>query len=306
MSTATIAPRITILTATYNRAHTLQALAESLSAQSYRDFEWIVVDDGSTDDSARVLAGIAARGALPLRIITTPNGGKHRALNRGIPEARGEWTYIVDSDDRLPAEALRRIAELADEARGAERLCGIMGLKAEFDGTIVGGLLPENTGPVDTASLTFVWDVRGDKAEVFLTEVLKRYPFPEFEGERFITECVVWFRMAKDGYRFLLTNEVLYLCEYRDDGLSAKSLELRKRNPRGTLLFYSEELALDYPARKLLREAANLVRFAIHTRRLGATFGALPARGRRLALAALPLGAIAWVRDALLPSGKPR
>lgn len=275
----------------------LGALASSLELQSYRNFEWLVVDDGSDDDTAAVLAGIATGGWLSMKVITTANGGKHRALNRGIPEARGEWTFIVDSDDRLPPDALLTIAELAAGTADDENLCGIMGLKGNFSGTVVGGILPETLGPVDAASLTYLYGVRDDKAEVYRTDVLKRYPFPEFMGEKFLTECVVWYRMARDGYRLKLANELLYLCEYREDGLSARSLELRMRNPQGTLLFYSEELLLKFAAWRLVREAANLVRFALHARRFGITFRELPRRSRMLAITGFPLGLAAAVRD---------
>lgn len=293
------APLITVLTPTYNRSHTLPRLAESLRAQGYADYEWLVVDDGSTDDTEACLEGLAREGSLPLRVIRMENGGKHRAVNRAVPEVRGAWTFIVDSDDILPEGALARIARLAGECEGDGALCGIMGLKGDFEGHVVGGLLPEGTGPIDTASLTFTWKIRGDKAEVFRTEVLARYPFPEIEGEKFITECSAWYRMARDGLRFRLSNELLYLCEYRDDGLSARSLELRIRNPEGTLLFYSEELNLEFPWWKLLREAANLVRFSVHAGRLHQTISGLSPRGRFLAVVSMPLGLLAAARDAV-------
>lgn len=300
MQVKATSPRISILTATYNRAKTLARLAESLEAQAFHDFEWLVVDDGSIDDTEAVLEGFAASGRLPLRVMRIENGGKHRALNRGMPELRGEWTFIVDSDDILPPDALAKISCLADASRGEENLCGIMGLKGDLSGAIIGGLLPEGLGPVDSASLTFTWNIRGDKAEVYLTEALKRYPFPEFSGEKFINEGVVWNRMAKDGLRLHLSNDLLYLCEYQEDGLSARSLELRIQNPRGALLFYSEVLSLDFPGRKLIREAANLVRFALHAGTLPSVYRSLPPRGRRLVLIAFPLGTAAAVRDSFV------
>ncbi len=291
------APYITVLTPTYNRAETLPRLAASLEVQSFCDFEWLVVDDGSTDGTAQLLSSLCEASSFPVRTIRCENGGKHRALNRGIPEVRSSWIFIVDSDDLLPADSLEKLARLARQADGDPSAGGVMGLKQTLDGRLVGERLPLDSGPRDAATLTFVDRIRGDKAEAFKTDVLRRYPFPEFEGERFITECVVWFRIARDGWKLYLSNEILYSCEYRADGLSARSLDLRLRNPEGTLLFYIEELALPFPGRLLLREAANLVRFAIHFRKLRPTLAGLPARGRRLALLALPVGAVAALAD---------
>lgn len=310
-------PYITVLTPTFNRVQTLPRLVQSLRAQTFRDFEWLVVDDGSTDSTMEYLAGLGrglsrdlSRGisqgsgrdpgpGLPflMRVFSQPNGGKHRALNLGIPRAGGSWTFIVDSDDLLPPDSLEKLAHLARMADKDPSAGGIMGLKETLGGKIVGTLLPADSGPRDAATLTFADRIRGDKAEAFKTEILRNHPFPEFEGERFITECVVWFRIAREGWTLHLTNDVLYSCDYRDDGLSAQSLELRLKNPEGTLLFYAEELSLDFPGRLLFREAINLDRFAIHFRRLGPVLSELPPKGRLLAILALPAGCLAALVD---------
>jgi hypothetical protein len=156
---------------------------------------------------------------------------------------------------------------------------------------------------MDAADITFKAGIRGDKAELYRTKVLRSFPFPEFEGEKFITECVVWFRIARAGFKLFLVDEVIYLCEYQEDGLSARSLRLRVDNPRGTLLFYSEEIELDYPARALFREAVNFCRFALQApegaRGLLKSLRTLSARARRIALRALPIGFAAAILDRL-------
>lgn len=291
------APLLTILTPTYNRAYCLGALRASLAAQEFRDFEWLVVDDGSTDGTLELLASWAADGGLAPRTITGRNGGKHRALNRGVPEARGRWTFIVDSDDQLPPGALAAAAAAIPEAEADAAIGGIMGLRVRPDGSLIGERLPAGVRAMDAAALTFTAGLRGDKAELFKTEVLRAFPFPELEGEKFLTECVVWFRIARAGYKLLLLDEPIYVCDYREDGLSAKSLSLRLRNPKGTLLFYREELALGFPRRALFREAANYVRFAIHAGRFGEALRELEPRGRRLAILAAPLGLAAAILD---------
>lgn len=293
-------PYITVLTPTWNRLYTLPRLAASLREQSYRDFEWLVVDDGSTDGSAEYLEGQVPFIDFPLRILRTKNGGKHRALNRGIPEARGAWIFIVDSDDLLPPDALALLVSVAAVADADPRAGGIMGLKCILDGAIVGTKLPVDRSPRDTATLTFVDRIRGDKAEAYKAEILKRFPFPEFEGECFMAENVVWYRIARAGWMLHLTNAVLYLCEYRPDGLSARSFALRLHNPEGNLLYYREALELPFPGRLLAREAVNWLRFAIHAGQLARALGQMP-RGRGGMVAALlPVALAAALIDRII------
>lgn len=292
------APLFTVLTATYNRAATLPALKVSLDAQSFGDFEWLIVDDGSVDGTAALLDSWAGSTAYVMRALRTANGGKHRALNRGIPEARGRWIFIVDSDDWLPLDALAKIARMVPEADADPNIGGIMGLKFDSGGRLVGEEFPAALHRRDAATLTFVDGLRGDKAEVFKADVMRRFPFPEFPGEKFLTECVVWFRIAAAGFDLLILRENIYICEYREDGLSAKSLDLRLANPCGTLLFYAEELALPYPFAALYREAANYVRFSLLCgSRCWMKPPQLSSRARFLAMLAAPIGCLAACAD---------
>jgi len=164
-------PFITIITSTYNRAHTLPILKESILAQSFKDFEWIVVDDGSTDETPKLLEAWADDARLNLVTFRQENGGKHRALNKAIAAAHGIWSFIVDSDDRLPHNALEKIHHYAhyinDHINEKHKLAGLIGLKAHFDGRIVSKAFPQNLDYADALSLTYRFGIRGDKAEVF-------------------------------------------------------------------------------------------------------------------------------------------
>lgn len=298
----TAAPLFTVLTPAFNRAWTLPGLKDSLDRQEFRDFEWLVVDDGSADGTEALIGEWAGTSSYVMRLLSGPNGGKHRALNRGIPEARGRWIFIVDSDDRLPPDSLALIAALVPEADRDPSIGGIMGLRCDPEGTAIGEDFPPGLVRADAAALTFRDGLRGDKAEVFKADVLRRFPFPEFPGEKFITECVVWFRIAAAGYDLLILPAPIYICEYRSDGLSARSLALRIANPAGTQLFYREELALPYPLRSLFREAVNLVRFRVHgllAARSLPRFGRLPARALFLIVLASPVGMAAALADLL-------
>ncbi len=288
---------ITIFTPTYNRADKLPALAASLEAQNFHDYEWLVIDDGSTDGTVALLESWLAEGKLPLRFFTRSNGGKHRAINQALGVARGEYFFIVDSDDRLPLGALEKIAAIVPVANVDPKCCGIMGLKGGFDGSLLGGLLPEGLVSSDSLELTYAYHIRGDKAEVYKTEILRQFPFPEIGGERFITECVVWFRIARAGYTLRLTNDILYEAEYLPDGLSARSVELRIRNPRGTMLFYRELLEGDLPFFAGIREAANLVRFALLSGNWPMILAGLQFKTKMLVLTSFPIGWVVSLRD---------
>jgi glycosyltransferase involved in cell wall biosynthesis len=309
-------PRISVITPTFNRAHTLPALRASLVAQDFKDFEWIIVDDGSSDDTSVLLETWKREGGIGMVVITRENGGKHRALNGGINAASGEWIFIVDSDDKLPASSLRTLDSFAKEADANPHACGIMGLKTYSDGRVVGENLPVNVRYANALELTYRYGIRGDKAEAYKADVLKKFPFPEFEGECFLTEAVVWYRMARAGWTLLLCQEILYESTYHADGLSAQSLRIRIDNPKGTLLFYKEEIEGDLPLSGALREAANYVRFSLHARHGTDKTGSsemvircatdkitesepasLSPPAKRLIHVARPAGYLAWCRD---------
>lgn len=231
--------RITVFTPTYNCAYILEQLYRSLQKQTCRDFEWLIVDDGSADDTeALVRSWMEDSNAFPIRYFRQENGGKHRAINKGLELAEGALFFIVDSDDWLPPDSIRCALHWADSlpTDRIRQYCGICGLKAysmeEAVGTSFAGAWIDCTCLQRDAH-----GISGDKAEIFFTDVMRKYPFPEFEGENFITEAVVWDRMAADGYLLRFFNEVIYLCEYRDDGLSNQGMNIFFRNPNGYGLY---------------------------------------------------------------------
>ena len=118
---------VTVFTPTYNRGHLLGRLYESLKAQSDHRFEWLIVDDGSTDDTADIVAPWLAQKELPVTYIRTENGGKHRAINHGISIAHGEIFFIVDSDDWLAPNAIERIFYWENSIAGEKNFAGVAG-----------------------------------------------------------------------------------------------------------------------------------------------------------------------------------
>lgn len=227
--------RITVFTPTYNRAYTLTRLYESLKKQTFKDFEWIIVDDGSVDETKMLVEKfINSNAEFPIIYKKTENGGKHRAINRGMQLVSGELLLFMDSDDWLREDALECIdkVEKSIPSSQKEKYGGVQGLCVHTDGYLVGKTFSGN-GYVDATALECgKYNIYGDKAEVYYTKIIKKYPFPEIEGENFLTERLVWDKIANDGYLIRYFNEGIYFCEYLDDGLSRSGNICYAQNPK--------------------------------------------------------------------------
>lgn len=264
---------ITVFTPAYNRAHLLPRLYESLKSQTFQDFEWIIVDDGSTDNTEEVVKvwqqpesgenNLHPLGGIKggIRYIKRSNGGKHRAVNRGVKEARGELFYIVDSDDRLPVNALEYIFNYYDQIKTDNRFAGVCGLKCYFDGTQVGGKQDFETFDCSLLDIRQKYHLKGDMAEVVRTEVMRKFPFPEFEGERFCPEALVWNRIAQN-YVMRYFHENVYECEYVEGGLTDRIVRIRMDSPQASMMTYKELVHYNVPLKTKIRSAINYWRFA--------------------------------------------
>ena len=254
---------ITVFTPTYNRAHTLTALYQSLQVQSNKDFEWLIIDDGSTDSTQELVSGFISESKLIIRYERIPNGGKHRAINRGTELAHGEIFFIVDSDDWLTSDALEKIKQWFVEISQIEgKFAGVSGQKGTDATHALGTTFSGHSADVLYFDRTR-YNIRGDKAEAFYTDVLRRYKFPEFTGENFITEAVVWCKIAQDGYVLRYFNDIIYICEYLADGLTKNATARRIKNIHGTLFAYRYLMNVpQLPILLRLRYLLNFLRFA--------------------------------------------
>ena len=230
--------RVTVFTPSYNRGYIIENLYRSLQRQSFTDFEWVVIDDGSTDNTEELFKKWTEEdNFFKIRYKRVNNGGKHRAVNCGVRLARGELFFIVDSDDCLPdnsIEIIDRVEKTIPE-NDKMKFCGVCGLCGCLNESnkIVGSTF-FGDAYLDITSLEREKNhITGDKSEVFYTRLLKDYPFPEIDGEKFLTEAVVWDRIAFDGYKMRYFNIITYLCDYLDDGLTAAGYGLYSDNPAG-------------------------------------------------------------------------
>lgn len=211
--------KLTIFTPTYNRLHLLERLYHSLLSQTNKNFEWIVVDDGSDDGTYEYVNNLKELGLIKIQISKQKNLGKHVAINKGVSRAKGDYFFIVDSDDYLPSNAVEKIIDLFDQIPNHEKFAGISGIRVTPENILVGKTFDKNY--IDCTALERnKYGIEGDKAEVYYTNILKKYPFPIFKNENFLTESVVWYRIANDGYKIRWTNEPFYICDYQIGGLS--------------------------------------------------------------------------------------
>lgn len=232
--------KITVFTPTHNRAYIIETLYRSLQRQTYRDFEWLVVDDGSTDGTRALIEQWSREEkSFLIRYVRQENGGKCRAINRGLGLARGELFFTMDDDDYLTDDALEKIARWERELPKDGSYCGFCGnLGTTPDVT---PNRPLEGDYFDGSAFDRYGAVEGERASVFYTDIHRRYLYPEFPGENFMTEAVTWNRMAYDGYKMRFYNDIIWIYAYKEDGLTRSGYDLFLNNPQGTGLFFREK-----------------------------------------------------------------
>ena len=231
----------TIFPPTYNRRELIDNLYHSLLAQTDKNFEWLIIDDGSTDDTEKYFSELTSKPQpFPIRYLKQVSGGKHRAINKGVQNANGELFFIVDSDDYLTENAIEKINQWITTLDNSHKWAGISGLRGFSKNSVVGQ--HSDFSYIDAKNNERrKYNLLGDKAEVYFTDVLKQHPFPEIPGENFISEEIVWNAIARDGYYLRWFNEIIYICDYLEGGLT-KDNDKDKSNPQGRLLWAKGQL----------------------------------------------------------------
>lgn len=230
---------LTVLTPTYNRAYTLGRCYKSLINQTNKNFEWLIIDDGSTDETSVLIRNWIDEDIVNIKYFYKNNGGKHTALNLGFKHASSDYLIIVDSDDYLSDDAVEIILGNWKKYESDDSIASLVFLKANDDGEIVGTHLPQNEVISNPIEYRYRYGVKGDKAETFKSSILCDYLYPEIDGEKFIGEGLVYNRIGK-VFNSVYINKVIYFCEYRTDGLTNAGRSLRINNPLGGMLYHNE------------------------------------------------------------------
>lgn len=256
---------VTVFTPTYNRAYILSALYKSLVRQTNKSFEWLVIDDGSTDNTEALVKSFIAEDKINIRYIYKENGGKHTAANVGLNEAQGELFFVVDSDDFLTDNAIERIFFYYDQIKDDDGFCGVCGMKSFVNGKVIGGGVDYDVLDSTVINYRFRYGYTGDKAEVFKTALLKQYRYPEYKKEKWCPLSLIWNRIGGDR-KLRYFNESIYMAEYLPDGISLNRLKIRKNSPNLTITYYAE-LAHNprIPLKARVKAAINYWRFAFYS-----------------------------------------
>lgn len=231
---------VTVFTPTYNRAYVLNQLYESLLRQTNRDFCWLIVDDGSTDNTRELVDSWKKEGKIEIRYFFQKNSGKMSAHNMGVKKAETELFICVDSDDYLADDAIDDIIYIWNKYKTNVTI-GIISKKGEKNG----GSMGEGDFPKERiASSSFVGkSFKGDTTMCFHTSKLKKYQFPQIEGEKFITEAYLYDQIDHDGFKYIIFDKILTVCEYQTDGYTMNMDRISYNNPVGRMYHEAQNLS---------------------------------------------------------------
>ncbi|MBP5384623.1 MAG: glycosyltransferase family 2 protein [Lachnospiraceae bacterium] len=229
--------KLTIFTPTYNRRDLLGRAYESLLKQTCRDFVWLIVDDGSSDDTGSLVAQWIREDRIRIRYEYCENGGKMRAHNRGAKLCETEWFLCRDSDDILVPTAVEQIYACAD-AVGSKRVAGIVAHKGKSETeTLYGSDFPVNG--YSTLYGLYLKGFRGETTLVYKTAILRAFPFPEIEGEKYVPEDYIYDKIDQEHVLYVLPR-IITVCELVSAGYTDSLKDLKEKNPQAWYLYYEQ------------------------------------------------------------------
>lgn len=233
---------LTVFTPAFNRAYTLHKCYESLKRQSSKDFEWLVIDDGSTDNTRELVCRWQKEADFKIKYIYKKNGGMHTAHNEAYENISTEINVCIDSDDYLTDDAVEIIIDEWKKVR-SDKVAGLGALNVFESGKVIGTKFPEELKKSKYFDIYNKYGVSGDKKFIYRTDLIKEYPYPEFEGEKYVG-LDYKYKKLDEKYELALVNKVVCVVEYMEDGSSKNMLKQYINNPRGWCFFRLENLKI--------------------------------------------------------------
>lgn len=260
---------LTVFTPAYNRASTIGRTYESLLRQTCKDFEWLVVDDGSKDNTRELVEAWASEGKIPIRYVYQENQGMHGAHNTAYENITTELNVCIDSDDYMPDDAVEKIVgfwkdNYRDEDKG--RIAGIIALDADLSGNVLGKEFPEGLKETTLRDYYETLGGLGDKKLIYRTEVVKKYPpYPLFEGERYVGLALLY-NMIDEDYKLLVCNQIVCNVDYQPDGSSFSMWKQYWNNPKGFAHFRKFDMQHTKSFKRRLQLNVHYVSHSIRSR----------------------------------------
>ncbi len=232
---------LTIFTPAFNRAYTLNKCYESLKNQTVKDFKWLIVDDGSTDNTKDLVNEWICEGILDITYKYQENQGMHGAHNTAYELIDTELNVCIDSDDYMPNDAVEKIINFWENNEIDKDIAGFIGLDSYGDGSIIGDSFPETLRKTTLFEINNKYKIQGDKKIVYRSEVSKKYPYPLYKDEKYVGLAYKYYKIDED-YKLLTMNEVLCIVEYMEDGSSLNMFSQYLKNPKGFAFYRIENM----------------------------------------------------------------
>lgn len=289
--------KLTIHTATYNRGYILGNAYESLKKQTNKDFEWIITDDGSTDNTEELVRSwLNQDNGFDIIYNKLNHVGIPRALNSGVSKANTDWFMMLDSDDYILPEAIEKVIPWIKEIEKNPRFCGIGFARCFPDGRYMKNQMPvidKKIGYVDASHIERkLYHLDMDMCEIQRVSLYRRYPFQYWKDEAYAPEQLNFYEMALAGYKVRWHAEKLYICDYLPDG-QTKNECLVKQNPMGFAMMYNQNILLSNTWKDRAVNTIRMTALALYARQPGYV---LTSNAKILAILSFPFGALLAVR----------
>lgn len=277
---------LTIFTPAYNRADKIRRVFSSLEEQMNSECEWLIIDDGSKDNTNEVVSKFIEESSMNIHYYKKENGGKHTAHNMAVDLAKGKYFMCLDSDDYLENNSIEALIYKIKQCGSQE---GIIAYKCDQNRVLLSEKFPQEMSVPNIYSLNQEYNCMGEFVFVFPTELLKKNKFPIFAGERFLTESVLYDKM---NCRMHLLEKVIEVCEYQADGLSNNLNEIMKKNPAGYCMYFMQRIDMQTTFRNRIITIGKYISFCIFA---GEKRSVYNGKYKRLLRISYPLGIVMWL-----------
>lgn len=243
---------LTIFTPTYNRAYILDKLYNSLLVQSSNNFEWLIVDDGSTDNTKELIKGWMKENKIIIKYYYQKNHGKSIAHNMGVLKCNTELFTCVDSDDYLTNDAVEELVNSYKSIKNIDFITGIIARKETINNKN-NNKFP-NIKYTTLTDLCYKFNCDCDYLLAYKTNIIKKFEFPKIKDEKFVPEIYIYDQIDQLG-KMLFLNKVLYMYEYLDDGYTVNSKKIIKDNPKGYIIACKQKMKLNNSLKVIIKNA---------------------------------------------------